>query len=454
VVEEGRRNDDIVLGDLDQTLSASLSLSAINDTPGRPAPIRRFNSIGRRDSLVVRERPAIDLDAPRQKTKRELERERLFRMVDQEIAEDGPGPTSRSSWGVLEIGGGLSTPPMTQTEFSPPLKATLPSDKSAMTVTPEPTPSPDETPTRPSLATQQFESAATIKPSPLHEESMPPETPSPPPLGEAIELSESPPLTGDKSPPHDAPPETESERFEAIRNYSRSVSTRRTLSRMGSRAPSRRGSYEDPNTVPSPPRSPRRRDTNRVSLVAGRVVQPFSFPGLAPLTSMNKDAPKGGSLQSFSPFRAPEPKKAAALGPPSVPAIEGLKGNVSHAPSTAVPSECATPSSETAGGIGGHGIDDYVILKEAGKGAYGLVMRAKAKGANGEPVGVSLDSSLFADIERRKSSSSMSSSRASSRTAGRSTRCLVLSPLRVSSTPCYGIIADTPKSTLWTNCGT
>jgi serine/threonine protein kinase len=37
--------------------------------------------------------------------------------------------------------------------------------------------------------------------------------------------------------------------------------------------------------------------------------------------------------------------------------------------------------------MGGRGIDDYVILKEAGKGAYGLVMRAKVKGPKGEPVG-------------------------------------------------------------------
>lgn len=44
--------------------------------------------------------------------------------------------------------------------------------------------------------------------------------------------------------------------------------------------------------------------------------------------------------------------------------------------------------------MGGRGIDDYVILKEAGKGAYGLVMRAKLKGPKGEPVGVSSPASI------------------------------------------------------------
>jgi hypothetical protein len=123
-----------------------------------------------------------------------------------------------------------------------------------------------------------------------------------------------------------------------------------------------------------------------VSLVAGRVVQPLSFPGLTPLTSMSKD---GSSLQSFSPFRSPGLMANKSSGLPSVPTIDSIKGALSQAPSTGVPSECVTPNSEATGGAGGHGIDDYVILKEAGKGAYGLVMRAKAKGRYGEPVGVS-----------------------------------------------------------------
>lgn len=72
-----------------------------------------------------------------------------------------------------------------------------------------------------------------------------------------------------------------------------------------------------------------------------------------------------------------------------MPHLSRLDSTISLAPSTGVPSECGTPSSETAAGMGGHGISDYVILKEAGKGAYGLVMRAKVKGPRGEPIGVS-----------------------------------------------------------------
>jgi protein-serine/threonine kinase len=71
-----------------------------------------------------------------------------------------------------------------------------------------------------------------------------------------------------------------------------------------------------------------------------------------------------------------------------MPHLGRLDSTISLAPSTGVPSECGTPNSETAAGMGGHGISDYVILKEAGKGAYGLVMRAKVKGPRGEPIGV------------------------------------------------------------------
>jgi len=71
------------------------------------------------------------------------------------------------------------------------------------------------------------------------------------------------------------------------------------------------------------------------------------------------------------------------------PSFNRLDSTISLAPSIGAPSEPTTPTSETAGGVGGRGIDDYVILKEAGKGAYGLVMRAKVKGPRGDPVGVS-----------------------------------------------------------------
>jgi hypothetical protein len=42
-----------------------------------------------------------------------------------------------------------------------------------------------------------------------------------------------------------------------------------------------------------------------------------------------------------------------------------------------------------------------VILKEAGKGAYGLVMRAKVKGPKGEPVGVSSERLIFGQHAHR-----------------------------------------------------
>jgi hypothetical protein len=380
------QDGDVVLQDLDQNLGSLLSL---NDSPARH--MHRFNSIGRRDSLRMNERPPIDFDAPRPKTKRELERERLFRMVDQEIAEDGSsgaGPTSGRSWGVVEIGSGLKTSPPAHNELAHP--------EAGSSLAPMLTPVEEVSSEPPSKSASPALSALSDKPaSPapqLQVQTVSPPGPSTKVLNDDSSNETSPIERTQAAPLHDAPRETESERFEAIRNYSRSVSTRRALgsrstsrapSRAPSRGPSRRGSMTD--EPPSPPRSPRRRDTNRVSLVAGRVVQPLSFPGLMPLTSLNKDAGLKASLQNFSPFR---PKDALVAGALSVPSVAD-RGNVSHAPSTTVPSECATPSSECAGGAGGHGIDDYVLLREAGKGAYGLVLRAKAKGANGEPVGVS-----------------------------------------------------------------
>lgn len=130
-----------------------------------------------------------------------------------------------------------------------------------------------------------------------------------------------------------------------------------------------------------------------MSLVAGRVVQPFAIPPSTSLPPADrpdlKTRQSTTSLQSFSPFRSPAlgPSKTNGAVPPS---FNRLDSTISLAPSTGAPSECATPTSETAGGLGGRGIDDYVILKEAGKGAYGLVMRAKVKGPKGDPVGVSL----------------------------------------------------------------
>lgn len=394
--------------------------------------LHRFNSFGRRDSLRLRSRPSLEEEAARPKTKRELERERLFRMVDQEIAEGNQDESGglRSSWGIVEIGSGsgldsrssFSTPGLTSGTVHVP-----PPPPPSEVQTPETSPK-SESPTSPKIATPKDDvlplspeakssiANAPVRPSPLHSEplsgpssgpSTTTTTPAPrtmSPDGQVgmvtspIQLQEvnlgSP---DDGSPTESAfppPPHTENERFEAIRTYSRSMSSR-------SRAPSRRGSLDV--EVPSPPRSPRRRTTNRISLVAGRVVQPPTYPGLSPLSPVFKDgvgaggsggaAPKNVNLlQSFSPFRSPSLLAQRALTPLSG---SGMEHTFSNAPSMGVPSPSATPSPTNepepaaGGGIGGHGIDDYVILKEAGKGAYGLVMRAKVRGANGQPVGVS-----------------------------------------------------------------
>ncbi|ORY31408.1 hypothetical protein BCR39DRAFT_465781 [Naematelia encephala] len=331
------------------------------------APVR-FNSIGRRESLRIDreavERPGI----PRVKTKRELERERLFKDLDEEIKGTPMDETGGLHWGggVQEIGkgGGLTRPGSadgaleareSETHEIPRLKSlSLPQAPSAPRLNTASSP------------TQPF------KPSPLHASPMSALNLLPTPDGE------SPPIETPPPPPLD--PE---ENISLIRSYARSLVPQHhdKEPRVRSRAPS---------LTASPPKSPRpsrRRDINRVSLVAGRVVQPFAIP---PSTALpppeSSDSTRRGSqpsLQAFSPFRSP-PLNAIKSASPMLLRFDST---VSLAPSTGAPSECGTPDSETAGGLGGRGIDDYVILKEAGKGAYGLVMRAKVKGPQGEPVG-------------------------------------------------------------------
>jgi hypothetical protein len=92
-----------------------------------------------------------------------------------------------------------------------------------------------------------------------------------------------------------------------------------------------------------------------------------------------------GSLTALSALGGLSGASASVLG--VKPGFQRFDSTISVAASTAPPSEPGTPGSETAGGLGGRGIEDYCILSEAGKGAYGLVMRAKVKGRNGEPVG-------------------------------------------------------------------
>lgn len=352
-----------------------------------------FASFGRRDSLRVKSRPKAD--APKAKTKRELERERLFKMVDEEIAETSSDDgVAANSWRVQEIGrgGGLdsrgsasSLEPDRRLEMIPSPPAVSESNGSDMARSVS---APGEDGPYPLI--RHFSNASStvpIRPSPLHAATFTgsiaaatsmPSTSVPSVTTSTVQLA---PPDGSPDEPvvPRAPPQTEDERFEAIRNYSRSLTrSSRPGSRAVSRAQSRRGSQED-DAQPAP-RSPRRRATQRISLVAGRVVQPLTFSAITPLAGSSK----AFSLQSFSPFHTGSPAPASK---PTIPALEGVKGEVSVAPSTVAPSECGTPENEKAGGVGGHGIDDYVIQAEAGKGAYGLVMRARVKGANGQPVG-------------------------------------------------------------------
>ena len=223
-----------------------------------------------------------------------------------------------------------------------------------------------------------------IKSSPLHA--------SPVVAGETIDPSPDASRSASPSPQPSGtttPSGGHTANLETIRDYARALSTHHSSAAAALASGPKRPRTPKLSNGPTSPRSPRRRDTSRISLVAGRLVQPFTVPPSTALPpSSNELRPslsRNPSLQSFSPFRSPG---LSAKGSPAAPPFPRLESTISFAPSTGAPSEPGTPTSETAGGVGGRGIDDYVILKEAGKGAYGLVMRAKVKGPKGEPVGV------------------------------------------------------------------
>lgn len=351
----------------------------------------RFASIGRRDSLRITRKPGPE-DAPKPKSKRELEREKLFKMVDEEL-EDVDGDRSHA-YTVQEIGrGGLGTTPtreenrdlesqsspekIQQTPRSPvsPVSSVRTSPTSRIAPPPR---NASVSPTQP------------MKPSPLHASPMtavnglPPAT-TPSPVGTPAQEDGPQP-----SRPVLPAPESTDEKIDIMRNYAKALSSHHSQSLP--RVPSQ-SSVPDVNPsspTRSSPRSPRVRDTTRQSLVAGRMVQPYQPTPSAAQPERPSMFRQASSLQSFSPFRSPQlgPSKGTPGG--LMPHLSRLDSTVSIAPSTGVPSECGTPNSETAGGMGGHGIQDYVIIAEAGKGAYGLVMRAKVKGPKGEAIGVSL----------------------------------------------------------------
>ncbi|GMK57363.1 hypothetical protein CspeluHIS016_0401970 [Cutaneotrichosporon spelunceum] len=391
--EDSAELPSVVLQDMDGNSVDSDAVLSMDPSLG-------FTSLGRQDSLSLKSRS--NSKVPKQKTKRELQREQLFKLVDQEIAEAEPEPEpGHRTWNIRGVGSGgglggrvgLEGSSTTNRAGNEPEKkweessaepgspkATLP--ESERSPTPESEPSLSRAPE----VARSLHASSTSRPSPLQSTfisgaTVPGSEGFP---GSDIDLTSQPDSAA--QPP---PPETETERYEAIRHYARKLSTRKSLgsgpSRPPSLASSRRGSYEDEATAP---RSPRRRDTLRVSLVAGRVVKPAEFPVLTPLTPANTAAvmsPKAAALQSFSPFLRASP---TGMRPALLTQGSSFSGPGSYASSIIAPSLSATPANEPgSGGVGGHGIDDYIIVKEAGKGAYGLVMRARVRGAKGEPVG-------------------------------------------------------------------
>ncbi|WVO19197.1 uncharacterized protein IAS62_000475 [Cryptococcus decagattii] len=394
-VPDGRTMSHGALG-LENTGSALSSNDVVVRNPDHPAPPARWNSVGNRDSLLTvhkSEAPTL----PRTKTKRELEREKLLKIVDDELEAENRLAWKNDGWGggVQQIGSGLGLDHVKSHSTSD-IQSVKPIEEDKRPV-PDVRVDPDAL-ERPSLADPvenskhglqplnpfdsgfgqaqnklnhktPFSPTHPFKPSPLNAEPIVAGGAHSNPSTASVTPHDLTP-TGEIPPP--VFPEMPATSLDSIRDYARGL------------APP--GSPRSGDVIqPKSPRSTRKRDTNRVSLVAGRIVQPFTLPASTALPPSSKP-PDSPSLQAFSPFRSPTLSRpsSAALHHPSYPRFDST---LSIAPSTGVPSECGTPTEEKAGGMGGRGIDDYVILKEAGKGAYGLVMRAKLKGPKGEPVG-------------------------------------------------------------------
>ena len=354
-----------------------------DSSPNQDDAPARFASFGRRDSLKVLRKPGTQdpPNPPKTKSKRELERERLFKMVDEELEES----TEKSSYGIQTIGRGFSPSEKKADPFAIKVKEPSPKSESA------PLPATKTSPTSSIHSHKSISPTQPMRPSPLNASPynaanfLPtPTTPSP---------AESPALTDDLTDPTQTSrpvlpaPGNTGEKLDIMRDYARALQSHHSS---GLSLNQSRKDHEPVITASPPrsPRSPRVRDMTRQSLVAGRIVQPYAPTPGAALPERPGMFRQASSLQSFSPFRSPQ-LSAARAGSGLTPHLGRLDSTISLAPSTGVPSECGTPDSETAAGMGGHGISDYVILKEAGKGAYGLVMRAKVKGPRGEPIGVS-----------------------------------------------------------------
>lgn len=114
---------------------------------------------------------------------------------------------------------------------------------------------------------------------------------------------------------------------------------------------------------PSSPRPRRRSSQQRVSLIAGRVsIAPIDPPSPTPMLTENlRRTPSSGSILSITSTRPPSP-------------------------------------SETQHFLGGRNISEYLIEREIGRGAYGLVKRAREFLLDGS-LGVSIPVSvLLSDI--------------------------------------------------------
>ncbi|RDB29572.1 Serine/threonine-protein kinase PSK2 [Hypsizygus marmoreus] len=104
------------------------------------------------------------------------------------------------------------------------------------------------------------------------------------------------------------------------------------------------GSFISPTSSPSSPRPRRRSSRQRVSLIAGRV--------------------------SIAPLEPPSP-------PPVLPQSLHRKGSSSSLLSIAASTRPPSPEAEKESFLGGRSISDFVIEGEIGRGAYGLVKRAR-----------------------------------------------------------------------------
>ena len=110
---------------------------------------------------------------------------------------------------------------------------------------------------------------------------------------------------------------------------------------------------------PSMPRPRRRSSQQRVSLIAGRVsIAPIDPPSPTPMLTENlRRTPSSGSILSIASTRPPSP-------------------------------------SETQHFLGGRNISEYLIEREIGRGAYGLVKRAREFLPDGS-LGVSIPVSVL-----------------------------------------------------------